>query len=364
MKVLFLALGFFRPEGGMERYNQRVMRALSELIEDKSIENATILSLWDDSTSPKTVSGVCFHGFASNKLKALFSFFGRLYHERPDIILYGHILFAPLALVAKVIYPKGKSILFAYGVEVWKKPSRINRWVCSKGFDRFFAISQYTASMMLSSYQFPADRVSILFAATDYDPAEKLPTKTIKLNGTHNILSVSRLSTSSLHKNIDKVIEAMPEILEQFPDTHYYIIGDGDWRKELKDLCITCGVDKRVHFAGRLDDPERDAYYEASDIFILPSVGEGFGIVFLEAWKYHLPVVTSNQGAAPEVVENGNGGFCVDPDPKMIAQGVTTLLSDQGLCKRMGAFGYQKLTTFYTHKRFRDQLSEYLCQSF
>jgi glycosyltransferase involved in cell wall biosynthesis len=362
VKVLFIALGIFHPEGGMERYNQRVVRVLSELVQGHNIESATVLSLWDDKNCGK-VPGIYFQGFGSNKFKALFSFLNRLRIERPDVVLYGHILFAPLALVAKTLYPKCKPITFVYGVEVWEEPSRIFRWICSKAFDNFIAISQYTERAMISAYQLPAERISLLYAATDSQSVDRFSSGSVNLCGKFNILSVCRLSTASVHKNIDKVIKAISEVLKKFPDTHYYIIGDGDWRNDLERLCIKSGVELNVHFTGWVDDLERDAYYMASDIFVLPSVGEGFGIVFLEAWKYQLPVVTSNHGAAPEVVEDGRGGLCVDPEPARIAQAINTLLSDDQMRKRMGYFGNQKLTTFYTHQRFQEQLLQYLQNS-
>jgi phosphatidyl-myo-inositol dimannoside synthase len=358
MKVLFLALGIFRPIGGMENFNQRVMRVLSELKQAKRIESATIISLWDDSSKPEKGSGVIFYGYESNKVKTLFTFLEELLRGRPDLVIYGHILFTPLALVGKVIHPKGKTILFVHGIEVWEKPSGVNRWMCGVGFDRIIAVSQYTARKMALSYQLPASRFSIIFNAIDYDPSKKIPTNTDKQKGKGNILSVSRLSTNSTHKKIDKVIEAMPEILRQFPNTHYTIIGDGDWQRELENLAIASGVGENVHFTGWLDDLERNTYYETADIFILPSVGEGFGIVFLEAWQHFLPVITSNQGAANEVVRDGIDGICIEPIPEKIAEAIIKLLSNEPLREEMSKSGNKRLKECFTHGRFMNSLLE------
>jgi glycosyltransferase involved in cell wall biosynthesis len=173
------------------------------------------------------------------------------------------------------------------------------------------------------------------------------------------LISVSRLGANR-YKNIDKVIMALPRVLAAFPDTHYDIIGDGPCRPELEQMARASGIAERVHFLGAVDELRRDAVYAAADVFVLPSTGEGFGIVFLEAWNFGLPCIASNRDAAREVIRDGVDGFCVDPEPDRIAEAVGALLADPERRRAMGEAGRQRLLTTYTHEKFRDNLSNIL----
>ena len=94
---------------------------------------------------------------------------------------------------------------------------------------------------------------------------------------------------------------------------------------------------------------------------MLPSVGEGFGIVFLEAWKHRLPVVAGNKDASAEVVTHSHNGLCVDPDsPQELAEAVTGLLRNPKRAERMGGAGYETVLERYTHAHFRQRLWEIL----
>jgi len=360
MRILFLCLGIYRPEGGMERFNQRVVRVLSEMVQNKKIERVSVISLWDDTQNNPVLPGICFTGNASNKLATTIYFLQKILSERPDIILYGHILFSPLALIGRIIHPKGKSILFVHGTEVWENPFFLNMWFCDKGFTNFITVSKHTAKKLMDTYKISSSRIFIHLNAIDDKPLRGEEHQKNELAGHYNLISICRLSTNGLHKNIDRIIEAMPKILTHFPGTHYYIIGDGDWRGELVEMCSRLGLNPFVHFLGWLNDKEKDRYLKASDIFILPSVGEGFGIVFLEAWQNRLPIITSNQGAAPEIVEHNRGGLCVEPNPDAITKAVFLLLSDYELRRSMGNFGYEKLQNNYLHEHFCNRLTEYL----
>jgi glycosyltransferase involved in cell wall biosynthesis len=107
-----------------------------------------------------------------------------------------------------------------------------------------------------------------------------------------------------------------------------------------------------------VDDATRDAVYAASHVFVLPSTGEGFGIVFLEAWKHALPLVASDQDAARELIREGVDGLCVAPEPSAVAAAVRGLLADPERRARMGAEGRRRLEREFTHEQFRRALGE------
>jgi phosphatidylinositol alpha-1,6-mannosyltransferase len=175
---------------------------------------------------------------------------------------------------------------------------------------------------------------------------------------------VTRLGYGERYKCCDKVIRALPGLLTSFPNTRYEIVGRGPLRHELRKLASELGVGAHVQCPGYLNDQQLEQAYRHADVLVMPSIGEGFGIVFLEAWKHGLPVVAGNQDASAEVVTHGLNGLCVNPDSlEEITGAITALLQDRGRAFRMGAAGYRTVLECYTHAHFRQRLAEILRES-
>jgi glycosyltransferase involved in cell wall biosynthesis len=167
------------------------------------------------------------------------------------------------------------------------------------------------------------------------------------------LLSVARLNKADSDKHVDKVIDAMPLIRASIPDAELVVVGIGDMRQELQERAERLGVSDCVSCVGRLEDPQRDLLYSTSQLFVLPSTREGFGIVYLEAWIGGLAVVAGNSGAAPEVVRDGVDGLCVPPEPQAIAQAVVALLNNESRRKALVASGQERARTTFSHETFR-----------
>src|SRR5204863_3572114 len=97
------------------------------------------------------------------------------------------------------------------------------------------------------------------------------------------LLTVARLSSSERYKGHDRVIRTLPRVLRDHPQTLYLIVGDGDDRARLEALALEFGVAEKVRFAGHIDAELLPDHFRLADVFVMPSTGEGFGIVFLEA---------------------------------------------------------------------------------
>ena len=102
-------------------------------------------------------------------------------------------------------------------------------------------------------------------------------------------MTVSRLASSERYKGHDRVIRVLPRILLDHPDTIYLVVGDGDDRPRLEALTLECGVQDKVMFTGPVVADELPDYYRLADVMVMPSTGEGFGIVFLEAMASGIP---------------------------------------------------------------------------
>lgn len=145
------------------------------------------------------------------------------------------------------------------------------------------------------------------------------------------------------------LLDAMPHIVASHPDVQFLIVGDGALRPELESRTATLGLTDRVRFVGaRPDVPELLA---AMDIFVFPSVSEGFGIAVVEAMASRLPVVASNVGPLPEIVIDGDTGALVPTaDGPALAAAVNRLIDDEHLRRQLALAGRARVEARFTDR--------------
>ncbi len=364
MKGLFIALGVYAGVGGLERFNQRVVRCLAELGRSHGLKSWA-MALWDfpnqGAAAPPPVD---FLSGGANKPRTAAAFLYRVWRSQPDVILYGHVLLSPLAAAARLLSPRSRHILFVHGREVWLEPFRsrvppIERQVVRRCIDRVAAVSRLTSERMCRAYGLPSSAFSILPNAVD--PPVQAPSLPNGAGGEMRLLTVSRLSPKDRYKGCDRVIRTLPRVLAEVPSARYEVVGEGSLRPELERLAEELGVRRAVRFLGYVDDQTLDQVYRRAHVMVMPSTGEGFGIVYLEAWKHGLPVIVGNRDASAEVVTHGVNGLCVDPDSIEDLAGATIgLLKDLPRAARMGQRGYETVLERYTHDHFRSRLWQIL----
>jgi phosphatidylinositol alpha-1,6-mannosyltransferase len=133
------------------------------------------------------------------------------------------------------------------------------------------------------------------------------------LQGRNVLLTVSRLAASERYKGHDRVISALPTILSRYPDIIYVIVGDGDDRSRIQELAKTSGVGHAVRLVGHVADRDLPDYFRMADAFVMPSTGEGFGIVYLEAAASGIPVIAGNGDGSADALADGVLGTLIDP---------------------------------------------------
>lgn len=155
-------------------------------------------------------------------------------------------------------------------------------------------------------------------------------------------------------KGIFYAIQAIKLLSNDFPHLHAVIAGDGELRPMLQHLAHGLGLDGRVHFLGWQNDiPSLMAGF---DMFLMPSLWEGFGLVLLEAMAARLPIVASHVSAIPEVVLHGETGFLTAPrDPEAIAHALSILLNDRPLRLHMGQNGEARLEEAFSVQRMAEE---------
>jgi phosphatidylinositol alpha-1,6-mannosyltransferase len=157
------------------------------------------------------------------------------------------------------------------------------------------------------------------------------------------------------------VIKALPEVMKAVPDVFYVVVGEGDLQPRLEELARENAVRDRVIFAGAARLEQLKAYYSRADVYVMPSLQEGFGIVFLEAMAFGKPVIASEHGGAPEIVQDGVTGFLVKPgDLEALTAHLIQLLQDPALRARMGAAGRQRVEENFTFAHFEAGLTKIL----
>ena len=146
-------------------------------------------------------------------------------------------------------------------------------------------------------------------------------------------------------KGLCYLVEAMPEILGRCPDAHLVLAGDGDQRPTLERLARELGVADRVHLLGFRRDAA--AVTAALNVFVLPSLNEGQGRVLVTAMALGVPIVATQVGGVPEVVEDGCQGLLVPAaDPRALGQAVAAVLTRPECAAALGAAGRSRAPLF------------------
>jgi phosphatidylinositol alpha-1,6-mannosyltransferase len=360
-QILFFALETYSLIGGLQSFNRRLIKHLGLYTISNKYNAAYVGVLRDRRARIPSIPGVKIEPFGHSRIVFLFKavlksiFIG-------DILLLGSINITSIAFFTKIFNKKIKIILFVHGDDVWNDPRYRKKKIYDKLFlksvDCIASVSWYTAHTMAREFAVPLSTFRLMPNATDWiaAPLDRTPEG-------KRILAVSRLDSHDTGKNVDKLIQAMVYVSKNETDAVLEIVGDGVLRPELEQLAARIGVERCVRFLGRLQDEQLREAYARATVFALPSSKEGFGIVYLEAWQFGLPVICSKFGAPSEIVSDGDDGFVVDPDDvKALAAKIIQLLGDKDLAKRFGENGRKKADKKYSDAQYGENLKAILSE--
>jgi glycosyltransferase involved in cell wall biosynthesis len=145
------------------------------------------------------------------------------------------------------------------------------------------------------------------------------------------VLTVARLDHRERYKGYDRIIEALPAIQRKCGPVRFLIVGSGEDQARVEALAREQGIDASVSFAGFVAADALVDHYRLADVFAMPSTGEGFGIVFLEAMACGTPVIGGNRDGSVDALDGGRLGLLVEPlDIDAISRAVCTMLEKQG----------------------------------
>jgi glycosyltransferase involved in cell wall biosynthesis len=205
----------------------------------------------------------------------------------------------------------------------------------------------------------PDRSVHLVFNGTDlrrFSPAASGNGAVDPRFGPHMIFACRQLFP---RKGIRFLIEAAAQLAPRFPDLKVVIAGDGFERPELLRLAESLGIADRVTFLGWVPNTDLPPYYRAAAVSVIPSLEEGFGIPAAEAMGCQTPVVASDAGGLPEVVEHGVTGLVVPRgDSSALATAIGALLADPFKRTQMGLAGRERALRLFDWDRTAEQLEQ------
>ncbi|HPD47802.1 MAG TPA: glycosyltransferase [Anaerohalosphaeraceae bacterium] len=235
----------------------------------------------------------------------------------------------------------------------------VYRPLFSKG-DLFMPVSEYWRDRLIELHC-PADKIVVHHMGID---PRKFPFVERRLEAGEplRLLTVGRLVEKKGHAY---ALRAVAKLVHEGRDIMYVIAGDGPERASLEGLCVQFGIRDKVQFAGALARDEVIKLYQASHVFLLPSVTasdgdtEGIPVVLMEASAMGMPVLASTHSGIPEIVIDGKSGFLVpERDVDALAAKLRVLHDNPHLWPSLGRHGRTTVEQMYDIKRLNQKLED------
>ena len=248
---------------------------------------------------------------------------------KTTLTIAGHVNYAPICFILNRLMGTPYWVV-AHGLEVWNLQGLLRK-IALRNADRILAVSTYTRERLLKEQLLDPNRVVVLPATFDAERFKITP-KPQHLLTKYNlhpkqpvILTVTRLTP---YKGYNQILKALPKIRCSIPDVHYLLVGTGNDVPHIQALVEKLNLQDSVTLAGFVPDNELCDYYNLCDLFAMPSSGEGFGIVFLEALACGKPVLAGYCDGSTEPLQQGQLGCLVNPDDvHQIADSAVQILS-------------------------------------
>lgn len=283
---------------------------------------------------------------------------------------------APLGLLAHPLRKAGveRIVALTHGHEVWWAKVWPFTWAMRRiggGVDVLTYLGNFTRNAISKSLSKGAADAMVRIApgidTSHFRPIENVDDlrQEIELVGKRVIVSVGRL----VHrKGQDTLVEALPAIVEKYPDAHLLFVGVGPHLEYIHKRAVQLKMLGHISFVGRVTYPELPKFIALGEIFAMPSRSrlaglevEGLGIVYLEASACGLPVVGGLSGGAPDALLEGETGFAVDGlDPEAVSKAIITLLDDPTRAREMGERGRQWIVDQWEWKRWSAEFNALL----
>lgn len=349
-RILILTTNFHGADG-ISAVARQVVRALCPA--GDSLPRVEVWSLTDSfpQTQEDYRDRIKFRLAAGSKLRFVtWGLRASLESSLQTLVIVLHIALAPVAL--PLVARGARLAVFMHGIEVWQKLNFLETAAVRRA-EIVMANSHHTAARFKAANPaFAASEIKICYlglAPLQDDMAAPSP-------NTRFALIVARIDSRERYKGHDLLIEIWPEVRKEVPDATLIVAGDGPDRKRLEHKAQREGLGDCVQFLGLVPREILARLYRDCAFFVMPSTGEGFGLVFVEAMQAGKACI-GGVGAAAEVIENGVTGLVVNPKkPEQVLSAVVRLFRDPELALRMGSAGAERAAQNFTAQHFHDRL--------
>ncbi len=318
-----LTLKTFSATGGIEKVCRVAGKAFAE---ESEIPNGTfsLMSMHDkrdDAKNNRYFNAKYFKGFGAAKIRFMIAAIRA--GASQDMVILSHVNLLPAAWIIKKIKPSVKTILFAHGIEIWQPFHGLKRKML-QSCDHIISVSKFTSDQVQAVQKIGRSRLTVLNNCLDPflpPPAAKTNEHLREKYGLKDsdrvLLILTRLAATERYKGYDKVISAIAGIQKKSAERICYLMAGKYTLEEkafIEDAADSAGIGGQVVLTGYVADEALADHFRLAEVYIMPSKKEGFGIVFIEALYYGLPVIAGNKDGSVDALAGGALGTLVDPD--------------------------------------------------
>lgn len=338
LDVLYVSVGQrFGPE-------QVAINLLENLLES---EKLTIFGVVDNGLAKALSSKRRRDAFKvpKNSISMFFTLFVILLKNKVRVCHFNFppLLWTPLLFLIKI---KGIKIVYSFHGGILFENKR--KWLkllfiiqCKYFYDVIVANSEYSAQFLLQAESRLKKKLIII--PNGIRLKNKLsPTNTL-LKGTPALLCVGRIDYI---KGVDILVKAIALVKARLPAICLHIVGDGTKLLEIKALISQLRLEKNVLLHGFISRERKNSLYSASNVVVIPSRNEPFGIVVLEAMRAGKPLIVSDRGALPELVKNNYNGLVTKLRPDSLAKAILNLTTNKELMDTISENNKNSVTAY------------------
>jgi len=273
--------------------------------------------------------------------------------DTAHIIFFDYFSLVPWIVRAtglkRIIYEMQNSGIFR--ATKWKRMLlRFRTKITTAPVVQFIAISEFVKNQLIAA-GVNERLITVRYLGVDVERFQPDPRASKAWRERFNVgpseVLLSSVSYLRPFKNPDILVRGCQHLKSQGVAFRLFVAGDGDMLPDLKSLSKELGVEKNIHWLGNMSDPRN--LLQASDLFLLASTGEAFGLVLVEAMACGVPIVGSDSGAVPEVIEPGKSGQLFKPRmPIELAAAVEKLSIDNSLRRNMAQEAIKRAKKLFT----------------
>lgn len=212
--------------------------------------------------------------------------------------------------------------------------------------NKIIAVSNFTKMDAIKTYGIPAEKITVIQNGVDIDKfSPKISGDVIRRRlSLLNEPLVLYLGRFDYRKGVENLVKAIPLVLQQNEDVKFLLVGKGPFENALKNLAVKLRVKDSIIFHPSVSDFDLPKYYAAADVFVFPSLWEGFGLSLLEALASGKAIISTNVSAIPEIITHNKTGLLVEPkNHKQIAEAIVKVLKHRNYLINLGIEGRKEM---------------------